>query len=211
MSAEEQTAEDRTAATTTARSESGLSLRVLGILGIIGSPMLLVQFLLFGWIDETNNRNHVVVGALGLVYLCGWMASVIGMRRLRVTGRGLASRIVFIVQLIGLLLAALFSIQELFNPSPDRNTLFFKITDAAWPLSHLFMLVVGLMVLKAGVWRGPRRFVPLLCGLALPAFFAVGALSGLRESAILFGLFTTIAFGLLGYAVLTSRPSDHST
>jgi hypothetical protein len=174
---------------------------LLGTLGMIASPMLFMEGMLyaFGYGDSPNAR---FIPLLGIIYLAGWACSLAGMRQLRATGHGTLPRVIFILQLLGLFLAFLFNVQEMTGANPDSA--FFRITDLAWPASHVFMLVVGLLVLKAKVWRGWRSVVPFLCGLALPAFFAASAVVGRGVAGFLFGILTAAAFMLLGYAVRTS-------
>ncbi len=175
-----------------------LSARFLGTLGMIASPMLFVEGMLYtyGYGDSPNSR---FIPLLGIIYLTGWACSLTGMRQLRATGHGTLCKAVFILQLVGLSLAFLFNVQEMVGANPD--SLFFRITDIAWPASHVFMLAVGVLVLKAKVWRGWRSVTPLLCGLALPAFFAASAVVGRGVAGFLFGMLTAVAFMLLGYAV----------
>ena len=137
---------------------------------------------------------------LGMLYLVGWAASASGMRQLKVAGR--LSWAVFAVQLTGLFLALVFNVLEVTGANPD--TLLFRVTDMAWPVSHLFMLVVGALVLAARVWRGWRSWTPIFCGLALPIFFAARPLLGGEVSGLLFGVLTMVTFTLLGSAVRTS-------
>jgi hypothetical protein len=189
------------------RQETILSTRQLGTIGMIAAPMLFVEGMLrtFGYGESANGRW---IGLLGLAYLTGWACSLTGMRRLRATGRGALSTAVFCIQLTGLLLAFLFNVQEIAGANPD--TPFFQITDIAWPASHILMLFLGVLVLKARVWRGWRTIAPFLCGLALPVFFAVKAIAGVQLGGILFGISTTVAFMLLGYAVRTDKQSASS-
>jgi hypothetical protein len=109
--------------------------------------------------------------------------------------------------LIGLLLAGLWALQEIIHLNYIDGGAVFNICDAAWPLSHLFMLVIGVFVLRAGIWRGWRRFPPFVCGLALPAFIAASAFGVKEVGIILFSVMTTIGFLILGYAVWRSNQS----
>lgn len=176
--------------------------RLLGTIGVFGAPMLLLSGLIYS-LGPEGGAWALVASVLGMLYLIGWAASAAGMRRLKVAGR--LSGAVFAVQLVGLSLALIFNVLEVARANPE--TLFFRITDLAWPVSHLFMLVVGTLVLAARVWRGWRSWAPLLCGLALPIFFGARPLLGGQVAGLLFGVLTAVAFTLLGYAVRTSVPT----
>lgn len=143
-----------------------------------------------------------IASMLGMLYLVGWAASAMGMRQLKVTGAGALAQIIFVIQLAGLSLALIFNALEMAHANPD--TFFFHVTDMAWPLSHLFMLVVGAFVLATRVWRGWRSWTPILCGLVLPIFFAARPLLGGAVAGFIFGFLTMVTFALLGYAVRTS-------
>lgn len=186
------------------RRDALVSNQLLGTIGIIGGPMLLAEALFFGLAFGASGLAHRLLGVLELIYVGGWMCSAIAMRRARVTGNDRLGKATFVVQMTGLMLAALFSAQGIVQSKPDADSLLFKVTDAAWPLSHMFMLVVSIMVWRAGVWRGWRRIAPLLCGLALPVFFAANALGAKEIGLILFPALTAVGFMSLGYAVRTT-------
>ena len=172
--------------------------RVLGTLGMLAGPMMLAEILFFGFTQHGSNR---VIGVLGTVYIAGWFCSAVGMRRARVTGDGALGKGAFVMQIVGLLLAFLWSVQEITYSGADRGGVFYGVTDAAWPLSHLFMLVIGILTLRAGVWKGWRRFAPLVVGLALPAGIAAASAAGQQAMGAAFGSMTAAGFLALGYAV----------
>jgi hypothetical protein len=174
--------------------------RLLGTLGMLASPMMLAEMLTFGFKQHGSNQ---VIGVLGVIYTGGWICSAVGMRRSRVTGDGALSKGVFVLQLFGLLLAFLWSLQEIISSGIDTSGVFYRVTDAAWPLSHLLMLVIGILNLRAGVWEGWRRFAPLLVGLALPAAIAAAVVGGEAGMGITFAAMTTAGFFALGYSVRT--------
>lgn len=175
--------------------------RLLGTIGMLGAPMLFLSGLLFTLGDSPA---ALATSVMGMLYLIGWAASAVGMRQLRVTGAGALGKTVFIVQLVGLSLALVFNVLEIARANPE--TLLFRVTDLAWPVSHIFMLVVGALVLATRVWRGWRSWTPILCGLALPLFFAARPLLGGEVGGFIFGFLTMVTFMLLGYAVRTSKP-----
>ena len=178
--------------------------RLLGTLGIIAAPMMAVLGLYYHFGQVPNDQSTPVVGVLGVIYIAGWMCTAAGMRWLGVTGTGTGSTVAFVAQMSGLALAAVFSLQEIFRFGFLEGSSLFNLTDAAWPLSHLFMLVVGGLVVKAGIWKGWRRLAPFVCGLALPTFFISMAIGVPAVGFVLFPVLTAIGFSLLGYAVRTS-------
>jgi len=178
--------------------------KLLGIIAMIGSPMMLVEFILRYTVGLPGGEFGKFEGVLGLIYLVGFLSSALGLRLLRVTGRGTTGGVLLSIQAVGLLLAACQNILQLTGHADLKSTLF-QIGDVAWPLSHVFLLVVGVAVLMAKVWDGWQRFVPLLCGLALPLAVGLGAFAGEKTFALAFAVFTTTFFGLLGYAIARAR------
>src|SRR3954451_13266920 len=86
-----------------------ISNRVLGTIGMLAAPMMLIEFVLRTVVygrDETPRW----VAILGAVYMLGWLATAVGMRRLWVTGRGKLGRAILWIQIVGLVLAALWSL-----------------------------------------------------------------------------------------------------
>lgn len=181
-----------------AAQDTSISPGLLGTIGMVCAPMLFLAGFLYTLGDGAAAS---LASVLGLLYLIGWAASAAGMRQLRVAGR--LSGAVFAVQLVGLFLAFVFNVLEMTGARPD--TLLSRVTDMAWPVSHLFMLVVGALVLIGRVWEGWRKWTPLWCGLALPVFFAARPLLGGEVAGFTFGVLTMVAFALLGYAVRTSE------
>ena len=133
-----------------------------------------------------------------------WLpALTVGMRRLRATGDGAGARVLFIVQLYGLTMAFLFGAQVFFDAIFEKpnQTLFFKITDIFFPFSHLLMLVVGIFVVRAGIWRGSIKFAPFLVGIVL-ALFMTGVVSfDTPFSLPVFAASTAIGLFSLAFAV----------
>lgn len=173
--------------------------RWLGTLGMIGAPALLIEGIYRDLVHMTREQDDKVIALLSLVYITGWVASAVGMRRLRVTGKGWSGALVFVLQLLGLCLAGFWAVALLIGLDAGQGSLIFAVTDPFWPLSHLFMLVVGLFVWKAGVWRGWRLLAPFLCGLALLLFFVAKPLGS--ESVYPFLIMTAVGFTLLGLSV----------
>ena len=163
--------------------------RTLGLVAVICAPALLVEgFLMPG------EEDPLVVGIASMVFMAGWICSNTVMRRERLAGTNLWGRAILWVQLAGLVMAFCFGFIEATGLLPDTNPVFVA-TDAAWPLSMLWMLVVGVAVILAKRMEGWRRFVPILCPLWL--FIALGLMAafgtwgehvGVAWSAVFWGL-----------------------
>jgi hypothetical protein len=180
---------------------SSLNHKVLGVLGMVAAPLMLVELLLSRAMGISIGQFGRFEGLLGIIYLAGFLSSVVGMRILRATGKGKVAAALFWIQIAGLLLASCQNVLQLFG-HPDLNSRFFRIADAAWPCSHIFMIVIFIAALYAKVWTGWRRFTPLWCGLVLP--IAILASPNRRYLAEIFAILSTTAFMLLGFAVRTT-------
>src|SRR3712207_2125737 len=134
--------------------------RVLGVIGMICAPAML-GFLLGG------EENALITGIASMVFMAGWICSNIGMQRMRATGTGTWGRAVLVIQLVGLVLAFDFGFIEA-TALLDENNIIWVVTDLAWPLSMLWMVVVGVTVIVAKQLSGWQRFVPVLCPVWLP-------------------------------------------
>jgi hypothetical protein len=182
-----------------------MNTRHLGTVGIVASPMLLIQAARSGFDSAAPDRTNAV---LGLVFLIGWACSAVGLRRLRATGAGAGGAALLGVQLVGLGLAASQQVQDFVLRSPDTDSALYRIADAAWPLSVMFMLVVGGAALASRRLSGWRRWAPSLCGLALPLLIGTMATAGRQVGIAVFGLYTTAAWALLGAAVRSTPEPD---
>jgi hypothetical protein len=183
-----------------AARDSGSALRLLGVIGILGAPGLLIDASIRHALGDTGEGVIASSSIVGLIYIVGWAASMIGLRRLRLTGEGALAKGVFWMQMMGLALAAGQQIMELIGTPALLHSRFFGICDAAWPLSHLFMLVVGGMVLATARVHGAARFATLGCGLALPATAALAPLNH-YVFVFSFGAGTMVCFGLVAWTV----------
>lgn len=172
----------------------GIDNRLLGTFGIIGAPMLLAQFL-----SGQNTTENKFIAFLGVIYIFGWMANLIGMRRQNVLGNNFTGKIIFGLQFLLLCFAFISSALETAGRNFENGGAFFAICDAGYPLSHLFMIVTGAFALKARVWRGISAFAPLVVGLALPVFFAFSFVISSEIGAICFAALTAAGLGVIGF------------
>jgi Na+-translocating ferredoxin:NAD+ oxidoreductase RnfE subunit len=83
----------------------------------------------------------------------------------------------------------------------------FFILDLFWPLSNVFMLVLGIVIAIKGVLKGWRRYVVLAVGLWLPVALGFSFLLG-REHAYAYypgAVYSVLAWTWLGWMIFTSE------
>jgi hypothetical protein len=182
-----------------------LRYRLLGAIALLTSPFVFAQSALSGFGPPAPTRLNA---ALGLLFVIGWACSVFALRRARATGRGTAAAVLFAVQSAGLSLAAMQQIQDFIYTSAPPQTAFYTVCNMAWPVSMLLMFVAGIFTVVARVLAGWQRWTPLLCGLGLPAMFALVPVVGWPKASLLFGIYTFAAFGLLAAGVSSLEGSS---
>ncbi|AYA35808.1 hypothetical protein D3Y59_01355 [Hymenobacter oligotrophus] len=177
--------------------------RTLGTIALVFSPCLQLMGMLGAskapWVESVS-------AGFGLLFLVGWACSATALRHNRVTaGNGRGAQVLYAAQLT---LFALASMQQVFDMTVGRQQhLVYFVADMAWPGSMALMLIAGIAVLRARVWAGWRRFVPLACALFLPVFFALIPLVGRDLASSLAGWYTVGAWALLAYAVRSTPES----
>jgi membrane protein DedA with SNARE-associated domain len=176
--------------------------RVLGVVGMLASPLMLVEMVRF---DFAQSRMDGPTSLGGAVYMLGVLATLAGLRRMRAAGDGRSTTVLHWFQLAAATAALCWSAAFLFTGPRGGHGLAWTVGDAAWPLTHLSMLALGIHTVAARRLAGWRRYAPLVAGLALPAFFALAASSvPAPMAAASFGVLTTAGFFLLGYTVFTT-------
>ena len=172
--------------------------RLLGTIAIICALALLIEELLL-----RGQENAPITGIASMVFMAGWICSNIGMWRMQATGTGKWGRAVLLVQLVGLVLAFMFGLFEA-TGLLGRESIVFNVTDTAWPLSMLWMIVVGVTVIVAKRLSGWQRFVPLLCPLWLLITITLSIAFGDTVGGIVGFGYAAVLWALLGYVVVRS-------
>lgn len=175
----------------------------LGILALIGAPFLCINT----YIHVPDPNAHVYVtdslsGFFDLLYISGWLCSIVGLRRIGAMGHDRFGRIITVLSLGSLILANIWNVYEMILP--NHNTWLYYALDSFWPISNVVMIGVGIAVIRAKKLAGWKRYVPLLCGLWLPVTIAASFALGDMAFAISNG-YTVVAWTLLAITVLTSQ------
>ena len=178
-----------------------MSLRLLGTLGMMGAPLLLLENALFGFGASETTGPLAILGSL---FMLGWLCSCIGLWQLAATGDGAVGRGILGLQMILVVLAAINNGLLVAGPAVDHESLLFVATDLAWPLSHVYMLVVGIAAAVARRLEGWRRWAPLGVGLVFPITLVVQMLLGALGVSVVaeyFAIIPALLLLLLGYAI----------
>ena len=173
--------------------------------------MLAAPFL---WVDYTVNGNpaHMPasMGLFGLIYMGGWMISIIGLYRMGALGFTRASKRIVMIQLAFLSLAQGWNIMVL--AQVDQSTTLFFVLDKFWPLSNLFMIATGITVVRAGALPGIKRWIPLIVGLWLPiSIILLVSFGQTPATQLLSGLYSATTWAMMGWILMSTPPKELRT
>lgn len=174
--------------------------KTLGTLAMIGAPCMLL-----GTLTEMafpHLAQSWFTGVWGLLYITPWMGIMVAMHRAGVLGSTFLGRAMPWVLIVTLTLADISNLMYL--PAAGNKPSYFFYIDLFWPISHVLMIVVGIVAIRAKVLLGWQRYVPLLMGLWLPFALGTLALLGRNTTSLLIGgLYNAIVVMLLAYIART--------
>lgn len=174
-----------------------MNIRLLGLCAIIGAPFLLITYLTFG--DALAQQKTSLDGLYSLLYISGWMCSIIGLWQAGATGTTRWGRLVLLIQALFLFLANISNIMLLLQIGLSSKLYF--ILDLFWPVSNIWMLATGITVVTAKRLKSWMRYIPLAVGLWIPVTLLLMLGSSKIPSMMLSGLYSAIAWMLLGLVV----------
>jgi hypothetical protein len=181
-----------------------LTNKYLGAIGMVAAPFLFLQMIAG---NDGNDYNTSLGGFFDLIYMFGWMCSIVGLHRLKFINSRRCADVLFQVQLGFLFLANIWNAWVIFDPA-NKSNLFF-VLDMCWPLSNLCLLAIGIPIAINGKISHWKRYIVLIAGLWLPVAFSFIMIFGRNNfSLIVGGVYSTIAWFLLGWMVFTSVPLE---
>jgi hypothetical protein len=176
-----------------------MNLRLLGLCALLGAPFLFITYITFG--AGLATQKSVLDGLYSVLYMSGWMCSIVGLWKAGATGSNRWGRIVLIIQLLFLSLANVSNFMLLLQVG--LKSPLYIVLDLFWPVSNIWMLATGITVATANRLQGWMRFVPLLVGLWLPLCLVfLGLVFGFTpEVNMVGGVYSLVAWLLLGFVI----------
>lgn len=176
-----------------------MSNRTLGIFGLIGAPFLFIDTLNNNFsFNQTNGYS----GFYNLLYITGWMSSILALNRMGAFGKGRFGKFIFLVQMGSLTLANGWNIYECIQP--HAGTALYSFLDAFWPISNFFMLITGITIVYLRGLPGWRLYVPLAVGSWLPLGILLWALFTRTPGVLLaLNIYSMLAWLLMAFSIVT--------
>lgn len=177
------------------------TVRALGALVALGGVLWGVAWIVSP--SEQGDNSQVEIWASG-VFQLGLLALLGVMWWSRATGDSRLARGLLAAELVAVVLAVAWTVPYLFDANrPTTGVL--VVLDAFWPLSMVGLLMVGIMVARAGRWPRPLRYLPLVAALLIPVDIAVSGASDDVRNAVM-GCYLALSYGALGLGM--ARAAD---
>jgi hypothetical protein len=135
----------------------------------------------------------------GLAFAGGEVCGILGMRALKIAGRGMAAGVVFGVMLLAGVAQMVLEAFGLITGNPAD-----PLPGLVGMVILVGALVIGIMALRTGTWSGWRAYVPFALPLAI-VLTIVAAIAGAMLGLIL----AAAAWLIIGYVVYSS-PAEPS-
>lgn len=173
------------------------TVRSLGALVALGGVLWGLSWILTP--SEQGDNSQVEIWASG-VFQLGLLALLAVMWTSRATGTGRTARGLLAAEVVAVVLALAWTVPYLFDANRPTTGIL-VVLDAFWPLSMAGLIVVGVMLARAGQWPAPLRYLPLVAALVIPLDIAVSwAPADVRTTVM--GGYLAVSYGLLGVGIV---------
>jgi hypothetical protein len=143
-----------------------------------------------------------------LAFQLGVVALLVAMRGTDATGPSPAGRWVLSGEAALMALAIAWTVPHLSDPSyqATHDSTLLVVLDAAWPLSMVGLVAVGVMVVRAHRWPAPLRWLPLAASLLLPVDIVTMLLFGPWTEIVVRALYLSATYAALGLLLARHAP-----
>jgi len=166
----------------------------LALAGVVCAPFLYID------LQYNGGRSNWISGLNGLILMFGWMCSMAAIYMSGILGSG--GRRLIMVQLGFLLPAEAYHIDLLVMGDPSSFVQ--RYLDPFWPLSHLLLFVLSIVILRAAKAPLRSRLLPLVTGTWFPMLFALMQLAPERVAPVA-GLYSAVGWVALGIFAMTVK------
>ena len=174
-----------------------MNTRFLGIICIVGSVIAVLDA--FRLSAQGKNYDDITPITVGL-WCIGGIAALVGMIQLNAVGSNTVVRALTFLPIIGFVSLILGGVLQLAGAITAENAMF----GIGWLVLYSGMVLVGILTIAAKVWRGWRRFVPLLTVVLMPVGFGIGYAVGSLSLGV---AFIYAFWALVGYVIVTAEPA----
>ena len=172
-------------------------IRSLGALVALGGVLWGLSWILSP--SEQGDNSQIEIWASG-VFQLGLLSLLAVMWVTRATGTTRIARGLLAAEVVAVVLAVAWTVPYLFDANRPTTGIL-VVLDAFWPLSMLGLVVVGVLVARAGRWPRPLRYLPLVASLLIPVDIAVSWAPEQVRTAVM-GTYLALSYGLLGLAMV---------
>jgi hypothetical protein len=176
--------------------------KTLGIVAMVCSPFLFIEMLSD---HKLGLRNTSAAGIADLIYMIGWICSILGLIKLQATGNKRWGRRLLRLNLIFLGVACIWNIWTAIDPT--NTSMLYRVLDFFWPASNLLLLATGIVILVQKKLTGFSRWAPFLAGSWLGFAIIFGTIAGPRNDLSFYaiGAYSAISWFLLGWSIYRSE------
>jgi hypothetical protein len=175
--------------------------RTLGIIAMICSPFLFIEMLSD---HKFGLRNTSAAGIADLIYMTGWICSILGLIRQKATGDKKWGIRLLNLNLVFLGVASVWNIWSAVDPT--NNSILYRVLDFFWPASNILLFITGIVIAVQKKLAGFSRWAPMVAGFWLDFAILFGAVAGFRDDLSFYatGAYSAIAWFCLGLSIYKS-------
>jgi hypothetical protein len=176
--------------------------KTLGIIAMICSPFLFVEMLSD---HKFGLKNTPAAGIADLIYMTGWICSIMGLIRQKATGNKLWGKRLLRLNLIFLGVACIWNVWSALDPG--NNSTLYRILDFFWPASNTLLFITGIVIVAQKKLTGYSRFTPVIAGFWLGFAILFSVVAGFESDLSFYtiGAYSAIAWFLLGLSIYRSE------
>lgn len=186
------------------------TVRWCGAAAAAGAVVWSGTWLAAGVPEEGVNEAVEIWGSFA--FQLGVVALLVAMRGTDATGMSRWGRWVLSGEAVLMVLAIAWTVPHLADPnymSNNENGVLNAVLlalDAAWPLSMLGLVAVGVTVVRARRWPSPLRWMPLAASLLLPVDILSMLLLGEWTEIVARAVYMSATYGALGVLLVRDAP-----